>query len=174
MPAGMGTRPTSERVREALFGRLEHLAGLTGATVLDLFAGSGALGFEAASRGATSVISVESDRRASELIKRNARTLGLGAVRVMPFTAQRALATGGAGQVDLLLADPPYELSEDDLAEVLRLALPWLAEDALLVVERSARSPEPVWPADVELIGPRRYGDTVMWFAEYVPEGDVA
>ncbi|AKU16361.1 16S rRNA (guanine(966)-N(2))-methyltransferase RsmD [Luteipulveratus mongoliensis] len=174
-PPGDGTRPTSDRVRESLFSRLEHLEALRGATVLDLYAGSGALGLEAASRGATSVTLVESDRKAAKVIQRNISDLDLSQCRVRAETVERALAGAPAeGTVDLLLADPPYDVPPEALDGVLELAIPWLAADALLVVERSSHSPEPTWPADVELIGPRRYGDTVMWFAEYIPEGEIA
>lgn len=87
---------------------------------------------------------------------------------------ERVVAAPGE-PFDLVFIDPPYDLGEEVLAGVLaELADGLLTEHAVLVVERSSRSPEPVWPADVELIGPRRYGETTVWFAEYVPEGDAA
>lgn len=174
-PPGRGTRPTSDRVREAMFSRLEHLDVLHGARVLDLYAGSGALGLEAASRAAASVLLVESDRRAAETIRRNIADLGLRQARVVAAGVERALADApDPPDVDLVLCDPPYDIGEAELAAVLTAVRPWLADSAVLAVERSARSPEPTWPADVELIGPRRYGETTVWFAEFVPEGDVA
>lgn len=174
-PPGQGTRPTSDRVREALFSRLEHLDVLHGARVLDLYAGSGALGLEAASRGAVSVLLVESDRRAADVARRNARDLDLAQVTVRASSVHQALATTPIRpEIDLLFADPPYDIGEAHLAEVLEHSRAWLVPDAVVVVERAARSPEPTWPADVSLIGPRRYGETAVWFAEYVPEGDVA
>lgn len=174
-PPGQGTRPTTDRVREALFSRLEHLEVLHGARVLDLYAGSGALGLEAASRGAESVVLIEADRRAAEVARHNVRDLGLEQVAVRAATVQQALAvTPARPDVDLVLADPPYDIGEPQLAAVLEQARGWLVPDALLVIERAARSPEPTWPADVSLIGPRRYGETVVWFAEYLPEGEVA
>ena len=174
-PPGLGTRPTSDRVREALFSRLEHLEVVHDAVVLDLYAGSGALGLEAASRGAARVTLVEADRKAAGVIRRNITDLEMRQCQVRAEPVERALAAPPAEPaVELLLADPPYDVTEDALAHVLELAVPWLVDDALLVVERSSRSPEPTWPADVELIGPRRYGETVMWFAEYVPEGEIA
>ncbi|MBC9956730.1 16S rRNA (guanine(966)-N(2))-methyltransferase RsmD [Yimella sp. cx-51] len=174
-PPGDGTRPTSERVREALFARLEHMAALPGAHVLDLYAGSGALGLEAASRGAASVTLVERDRKALAALQRNVRELGIAGVTVRGESVEKVVGALVAREFDLVLIDPPYDLSEHDLAQVLeRLAGGWLAQDALLVVERSTRSAEPMWPGDVLVIGPRRYGETTVWFAEYVPEGDAA
>ena len=176
-PTGQGTRPTSDRVREALFSRLEHLEVLHDARVLDLYAGSGALGLECRSRGAASVTLVESARAAAAVARRNVRELGLTAVRVRSEPVERVLRSGPAdGAVDLVLADPPYAVSPEELGTVLGLLVEreWLEEEALLVVERSTRSPEPLWPARVELIGPRRYGETTLWFAEYVGEGEIA
>ncbi len=173
-PAGASTRPTSERVREALFARLEHLDALHDARVLDLYAGSGALGLEAASRGAQSVVLVERDRKAAAVAARNVRETGLPA-QVRTESVDRFVAGAAETPFDLVLIDPPYDQSEEEIAGVLaRLASGWLSQDAVIVVERSSRTPEPVWPADVELIGPRRYGETTVWFAEYVPEGDAA
>ncbi len=174
-PAGDATRPTSERVREALFARLDHLDALAGARVLDLYAGSGALGLEAASRGATRAVLVEKDRKAAAVASRNVRDLALPGAVVRTDAVLRFVTGAATEQFDLVFLDPPYAVGEEELEQVLAaLAGGWLAQDAVLVVERSSRSPEPVWPADVELIGPRRYGETTVWFADYVPEGDVA
>jgi 16S rRNA (guanine966-N2)-methyltransferase len=178
-PPGSGTRPTSDRVREALFSRLEHLDVVHQATVLDLYAGSGALGLEAASRGATSVLLVESDWPAVAIIRKNIAELGLPGVTVRAETAERALLTGpgsGAARCDLVLADPPYDVTEEALADVLALLVThqWLSAEAFLVVERSARSPEPRWPQGLDGAGERRYGDTKMWFADFTGPRDVA
>ncbi|RNI23268.1 16S rRNA (guanine(966)-N(2))-methyltransferase RsmD [Flexivirga caeni] len=175
-PPGSGTRPTSDRVREAVFGRLEHLDALAGGHVLDLYAGSGALGLEAVSRGAASALLVEADRRAAATITQNARELGLTGVQVRAGQVEIVVAARLAPPADLVFADPPYALGEDELAGVLAALVGHgsLAVDALLVIERSSRSPEPIWPPDVELLGPRRYGETTCWFAEFVPEGDTA
>lgn len=168
-PPGSGTRPTSDRVREALFSALDARDAVRGSRVLDLYAGSGALGLEAASRGAGSVVLVESDRRAADVIARNAEDLGLPGVRLVRATVASALAgeppEGSAA--DLVLADPPYDVGEDALAAVLeRLAAGWLAPGGLLVVERSTRSPEPAWPDGIERAGkPRKYGETTVWLA---------
>ncbi len=176
VPSGRGTRPTSDRVREAMFSRLEHLDAIQNAHVLDLYAGSGALGLEAASRGAASVLLVESNRRAVSIIRRNVDELGLAEVAVEASTVEQVLATTPTIRRHLVLLDPPYDVGEDQVAAVLEALVTgrWLADDAVLVVERSTRSPEPVWPADIHLIGPRRYGETTCWFAEYVPEGATA
>lgn len=175
-PAGARTRPTSDRVREALFSRLEHLDVLAGARVLDLYAGSGALGLEAASRGAESVVLVDADRSAAKVARSNAAVVGLPGVVVREDTVERVLVNGpGSGrQVDLVFLDPPYDLSEDALGDALVLLVGhrWLAPDALVVVERSSRSPEPRWPAGLAPAGERRYGETRMWFAD-APGPDV-
>lgn len=177
-PAGAGTRPTSDRVREALFSRLEHLDVLSGARVLDLYAGSGALGLEAASRGAASVLLVESDRAAATVARANVAMTRLPNVWVRAVTVDRVLVTGpGPGeQVDLVFLDPPYDLGEESLADILRLLVTprWLAGDALVVVERSARSPEPSWPPVLEMAGERRHGETRLWFADLRGPDEVA
>ena len=172
-PAGSGTRPTSDRVREALFSRLEHLDVLDGAAVLDLYAGSGALGLEAASRGASTVLLVESDRAAAVVARRNAGLTGIPGITVRAATVERTLATAPPTAFDLVFIDPPYDIGEEVLEAVLIALVQqgWLAADALLVVERSSRSPEPRWPAGLEAEGERRYGETRIWFAG-VPDPD--
>jgi 16S rRNA (guanine966-N2)-methyltransferase len=178
-PPGEGTRPTSDRVREALFSRLEHLDVVSGANALDLYAGSGALGLEAASRGAATVLLVEIDRTAVAVLRQNIADLGFPEISVRADTVERALLSGPGSdesRFDLVLADPPYDLSEEAMAEVLQLlvAHKWLSDDALVVVERSARSPEPRWPRGLVGAGERRYGDTKMWFADFAGPRGVA
>lgn len=177
-PAGSGTRPTSDRVREALFSRLEHRDLLAGTNVLDLYAGSGALGLEAASRGAAIVLLVESHKAAAKVIRSNIEALGLRGARLVTDTVERTLAAGPPGgiRMDLVLLDPPYDVGEEALAGVLAALVDhgWLATDAFVVVERSSRSPQPSWPEGLELSGEKRYGETTMWFAEPRVEGDVA
>lgn len=168
-PTGSGTRPTSDRVREALFSRLEHLDVLQGARVLDLYAGSGAIGLEAASRGAAEVLLVESDRGAAEVAGVNCRSLGLCGVRVHPAAVEVFLLSGPQDEgFDLAFLDPPYDLPEDHLADVLALLVAhhWLHADALVVVERASRSPQPRWPPGLAAAGERRYGETKLWFAD--------
>ncbi len=165
-----GTRPTSDRVREAIFSRLEHLDVLDGGRVLDLYAGSGALGLEAASRGAAEVVLVDSARRAADVARRNVADLGLsGTVRVVADTAERYAAVA-AGPFDVVFLDPPYDLTEAALATVLEhLAAPGvLAPGAVVVVERSTRSPEPAWPAGLEAYARKDYGETAVHYAEPV------
>jgi 16S rRNA (guanine966-N2)-methyltransferase len=166
-PAGVGTRPTSDRVREALFSRLEHLEVLRGARVLDLYAGSGALGLEAASRGAVEVLLVEADRAAAAVTRKNVKALGIPGISVQATTVQRALSSAPAQPCTLVFLDPPYDLDEGALAADLAALVQqrWLAEDALVVVERSSRSPEPRWPEAFEPEAVRRYGETRIWFA---------
>lgn len=166
-PAGSGTRPTSDRVREALFSRLEHLEVLLGARVVDLYAGSGALGLEAASRGASTVLLVESDKAAAKVTTQNAGALGIPGITVRHATVQRVLSVGPAEPQTLVFLDPPYELGEEALAADLGALVDqrWLDPEALVVVERSSRSPEPAWPQELELEGERRYGETKIWFA---------
>ena len=180
-PPGGSTRPTSDRVREALFSRLEHLDVVHQAKVLDLYAGSGALGLEAASRGAASVLLVESEWAAVAVIRKNIVELGLPGVSVgvRAETVERALLSGpvsAEARCDLILADPPYDVTEEALADVLALLVTheWLSQDAFVVVERSARSPEPRWPRGLDGAGERRYGDTKMWFADFAGPRGVA
>jgi 16S rRNA (guanine966-N2)-methyltransferase len=161
-----GTRPTSERVREALFSRLEHLDVVDGARVLDLFAGSGALGLEAASRGAAAVTLVEAAKEAAEVCRRNVDALGLPGVVVVADRAERFVERPVAEPWDLVLVDPPYDLDEDVLAAVLAGVGPGLADGSVLAVERSSRAPEPAWPAGTTRFDRRAYGETVVWFAE--------
>jgi 16S rRNA (guanine966-N2)-methyltransferase len=165
-PRGGATRPTSDRVREALFGSLDARGVLDGAVVLDLFAGSGALGLEAASRGARGVVLVDSAREAVAVARRNAAALGLAGVRVVQAPVLRWLAGPDVPAADLVLLDPPYGFDDDALAAVLAAldAAP-LASEALVVAERDGRSPEPAWPRGWEPEEARRYGDTVLWTA---------
>ncbi len=166
-PSGGGTRPTSDRVREAVFSSLVSRAAVDGARVLDLFAGTGALGLEALSRGAAHATFVESDRRAAGLVRANVAALGVGdRCRVVGSAVAAFLAGAGHPAYDLVLLDPPYPLGEGDLAGVLAaLADRWLAPDAVVVVERSVRSPEPAWPSGLVGDGHRVYGETAVWYA---------
>ena len=165
-----GTRPTSERVREALFSRLEHRGVIAEARVLDLYAGSGALGLEAASRGASSVTLVESSRDAADVCRRNATALGLAdRVRVAAEKVEQFVARPVAQPWRLVMLDPPYDLPAAALDAVLVALAAVVDPDGLVVVERSTRSPEPGWPAGLTRDDDRRYGDTRMWFAVPAP-----
>ncbi|MDY6055663.1 16S rRNA (guanine(966)-N(2))-methyltransferase RsmD [Micrococcus sp.] len=162
---GTGTRPTTDRVKEALFSWLEARDWLAGTAVLDLYAGSGALGCEAASRGAASVLLVERSRRAVEACRANAAAvntaLGRTVVRVRAGSVEQALAAPGA-PVDLILADPPYPESGPAFHAVLAAAAARLSPGGLMVLERSARDPDPQRPDGLEVVDVRRYGETAV------------
>ncbi|WP_292681424.1 16S rRNA (guanine(966)-N(2))-methyltransferase RsmD [Microbacterium sp. SCN 69-37] len=162
-----GTRPTSDRVRESLFGALDAADIVDGAAVLDLFAGSGALGLEAASRGAASVDLVEKAPRAAAVADRNARTVA----KVLPGTPIRvhrssveAYLRAAARTFDLVFIDPPYDLADTELARVLEMLAPRLAPDALVVVERATRSGAPTLPDALQYERDKSYGDTTLWW----------
>ena len=161
-PPGDAVRPTADRVREALFSSLAPL--LPGASVLDGFAGSGALGLEARSRGAATVTLVEQDRRALVTLRRNVEAVGLGGVTVVPGDLLRLAAAGGptGAPFDLVLLDPPYALGEDELAGLLGRLVGLLAPEATVVVERARSSPAPRWPSDLRPTTERRYGSTCL------------
>lgn len=163
-----GTRPTSERVREALFSRLDHMNVLEGATVLDLFAGTGALGLEALSRGAARATLVEKASAAARVATANVRATGLSArVVTADVRAYLGARSGEAltGEVDLVFIDPPYDIAEEDMATVLSALAPWVGPDSLIVVERSTRAPAPTWPLFLVLEDTRAWGETVAYFA---------
>jgi 16S rRNA (guanine966-N2)-methyltransferase len=168
-----GTRPTSDRVREAVFSTLGSWNLLEGVRVLDLYAGSGALGLEAASRGAAAVALVEKHPQAAQVAARNARTVrsAFGAdapsVEVVRSSVQSYLEGADPAQPwDVALLDPPYDLAEPELAANLAALVPLLAEGAVVLVERSSRSPEPERPAGLDLIREKRYGETALWWLE--------
>ncbi|MBI2243027.1 MAG: 16S rRNA (guanine(966)-N(2))-methyltransferase RsmD [Nocardioides sp.] len=168
-PRGAATRPTSDRVREALFSAIESWCGsLHGLRVLDLYAGSGAVGLEAWSRGAEAVTLVESDRRTAALVSDNARTLGFAGADVVAAAVATVLARGAAAPYDVVFLDPPYPLEDAALGGDLALLVAhgWLAAGALVVVERSSRSPEPSWPAGLSGTRHKRYGETTLWYAQ--------
>lgn len=173
-PPGDGTRPTSDRVREALFGRLAHLGAIADAQVLDLYAGSGALGLEAVSRGARSALLVESDRRAADVIRRNVAELGLAA-QVRQSTVGQTLAGPAPHAMHLVLIDPPYAVPDDEIAAILHalVAGEWLQVEAVVVLERASRSPQPLWPDGLRSLESRAYGETTVWYAEYAPDDAV-
>lgn len=169
-PRGAATRPTTDRVREALFSRVEALMDLDGARVLDLYAGSGALGLETLSRGAAHLLAVEKHRATAGLIGRNAADLGLGERVEVRAASVDAVLAGGPGQepYDLVLADPPYPLSEAELTATLALLVEqaWLTPEALVVVERSSRGDAPTWPAALRHLDTRTYGETALHLGE--------
>jgi 16S rRNA (guanine966-N2)-methyltransferase len=163
-----GTRPTSDRVREALFSSLDARGLVQGTSVADLYAGTGALGLEAASRGAAEVALVDRAAAAAAACRENARAVQrrVPGVRI-DVHPQPALGylRGTARTFDLVFIDPPYDVTEHELGEVLDALVPKLTRDAVVVVERSKRSPEPTWPAGLEPFSKRSYGETVAWEA---------
>jgi len=192
VPRGTATRPTSDRAREGLFASvLSELGSLDGKRVLDLYAGSGAVGLEALSRGAGHVLLVESDARAAAVIKANVAAVGLPGAVVSADRAERLLArppaaSGGPGagpgqagapdpgqshtpfRYDLVFADPPYAVTAAAVTRVLTLlAAGWLTEDALVVVERATRSGPLDWSPGYLPGKSRRYGEATFWFGWY-------
>ncbi|MFT4136140.1 16S rRNA (guanine(966)-N(2))-methyltransferase RsmD [Microbacterium sp.] len=164
---GSGTRPTSDRVRESLFGALEAAGLVRDAAVLDLYAGSGALGLEAVSRGAASAELVEKAPVAASVAERNARNVA----RAVPGARVHVRRTGAdaflrrePGPYDLVFLDPPYDLGDSELAATLEVLVPALAADAVVVIERAARSPQPILPDGLALTRSKRYGDTMLWW----------
>jgi 16S rRNA (guanine966-N2)-methyltransferase len=156
-----GTRPTSDRVREALFSALEARGAIEDAEVLDLYAGSGALGIEALSRGASTAVLVERDPRACAVIRANIGAAGVRGALVR-HSAVLAYLRRTPGPVDLVLVDPPYA---DPIDDVVALLPRWTRPGALVVVERDARSPAPAWPDGLEPEEPRTYGETTLHLA---------
>jgi 16S rRNA (guanine(966)-N(2))-methyltransferase RsmD len=171
-PTGPHTRPTSDRVREALFSALESLTELPGARFADLYAGSGAVGLEAYSRGAEAVLLVESDPKAARVVRENITSLdATAATRLATGPVIRVLAAGPEdGRYDIVFADPPYAVPDDEITTMLAelVGAGWLAADAVVVVERSTRGGEPAWPAGLSGLRGRRYGETTLWYARAV------
>ncbi len=168
MPKGVGTRPSAERVREALAGSLQATGGLDGARVLDLWAGTGALGLELASRGASSAVFVERDRMALTALRANIGTLHEATGPVLTVLAADVLTAAPrlTGPFDIVVADPPYDLDGAAVAAVLAglVAADVLAAHADLIVERSTRSGEVDWPAPLAGARTKRYGDTLLCY----------
>ena len=168
-PAAKATRPTSDRVKESLFAKLDAMGVIEGAKVLDLFAGTGALGLESASRGALSVDLVERDRNAFELLQHNVKS-SLSSFEKQDISlkiqahnqdAQRFLKSVAAG-FDLVFIDPPYEFPNSELEQLLHAVAALMGADGLVVVERSSRS-EQLEVENLELQNTKSYGDTAVW-----------
>jgi 16S rRNA (guanine966-N2)-methyltransferase len=166
-PTGDSTRPTSDRVREALFSAVDAAVGsISGLRFLDVYAGSGAVGLEARSRGAGVVTLVEHDRRTAMLIRENARSLGFTGIDVVTSTVARALAHRPRAPYDLAFLDPPYVVPVDEVVTALEALRDhdWLSRDALVVVERSSRGPDLAWPEGFTADRTRKYGETTLWY----------
>jgi 16S rRNA (guanine966-N2)-methyltransferase len=174
-----GTRPTSDRVREAIFSALDARDAVRDARVLDLYSGSGALGLEAASRGAASVVLVERSAAAAQVCRRNAAAVASAAKaarRVVPDLDVRASSVqsylvGATGLFDVVFIDPPYLTGDEELVGVLTALVPLLSEDAVVCVERSARDPEPTLPDALIVERRKDYGETaIYWLTPDVPQ----
>jgi 16S rRNA (guanine966-N2)-methyltransferase len=159
VPAGTATRPTSDRAREGLFSSLLSLVELEGSHVLDLYAGSGALGLEALSRGAARATMVEQDPAAAAVVRANLDALSLEADVVE--TDVEGFLRRPPEPVDVALLDPPYEVAVD---QVLELLLPWLVPESVVVVERRTRGPGLTAPPGLVLLRHRRYGEATLWY----------
>lgn len=167
-----GARPTTDRVREALFNWLAHRHNWAGSRVLDLYAGSGALGLEALSRGAEHATFVERSPKAAKVIKSNIALVGAQAT-VVTAEVTRWVRTVEAIDADLIFVDPPYDHSSSDLAEVLQLLAAKVCQDALVVVERSARDRTWQWPTGWLAQDSRVYGETALWYGRLDNEDPV-
>ena len=170
VPQG-ATRPTSERVREAIFSSLEHRIDFDGIGVLDLYAGSGGLGFEALSRGATTLIAVDHDKKAHQALQLNAATIKKAiptpvtivtkCQSVSAYLSHPDLLSG----IDLVFIDPPYEVSNEEITAMLSTLEAHL-DDALVVVERATKTGTPEWPESAILLSEKTYGDTRVFTLE--------
>ena len=175
VPPGNGTRPTSDRAREGLFASvMSEFGDLGGLHVMDLYSGSGALGLEALSRGAASVLLVESDARAAAVVKANIKAVGLPGAVVATDRVERLLGRAHGerrrdrGGYDLVFADPPYAVTDAAVGKVLALLSEgWLTDGALVVVERATRSGPFDWPPGYAGGKSRRYGEATFWYGWY-------
>ncbi len=165
-PRGTVTRPTSDRVREALFSTLATLLDLPGAQVLDLYAGTGAFGLEALSRGADTAVFVECDPTALRVLRGNVETVGLPGAVVRAERVERVLA-GPAPErpFDLVLLDPPYAEAVQAVQDVLAALVPHWA-GGVVVVERAAHGAAVSWPSGLCGVKVRDYGDTLLWYGK--------
>ncbi len=166
-PRGVSTRPTSDRVREALFATIESWCGsLAGLRFLDLYAGSGAVGLEAWSRGAGVVTMVEQDRRTASMISANARELGFNKAHVVTGAVSSALSRSPTAPYDVAFLDPPYAQPESEVVADLTALVEqdWLVPGAMVVVERGSRAAEPAWPEGFSDSREKKYGETVLWY----------
>jgi 16S rRNA (guanine966-N2)-methyltransferase len=167
VPTGRDTRPTSDRAREGLFATVHSLLGdLDGLRVADLFAGSGAVGLEALSRGAGHVLLVESSARAAKVIRTNVEALGLPGAELVTDRVERVVRQPPPEPYDLIFADPPYAMAAETVLALLDALRDhgWLAPGALVAVERATRG-EPVdWPEGYTESRARRYGEGTLWY----------
>ncbi|GAA2107740.1 16S rRNA (guanine(966)-N(2))-methyltransferase RsmD [Kitasatospora saccharophila] len=175
-PPGRNTRPTSDKAREAMFSTVEALFGpIAGARMLDLFAGSGAVGLEALSRGAAHALLVEADPGAVRTVRENVRTLGLPGAEVRAEKAEKVIAGAPPAEpYDLVFLDPPYAVEDAVLREMLATLRSggWLSEHVLVTVERSTRGGEFGWPDGFEGLRSRKYGEGTLWYGRAADGAD--
>ena len=169
---GDNTRPTTDRVKESLFSKLESYDIIRDARVLDAFGGSGALGCEALSRGAASVTLLDTYPKAVAVIRKNVAAVekamgrtGSSSTRVQQSQALTYVKSA-SGPWDLVFVDPPYAMPNEQVSELLEALTPKLAEGAVVVVERSSRDPEPVWGEGLYCFSTRQHGETVLYYVE--------
>ena len=176
------TRPTADRIRESIFNRLENWEVIEGARVLDLFAGTGALGLEALSRGAASLVLVDSNKAAAQVCRSNLDLVGKALLKqhaefdgnviaqdakAFAHHAGERAAGFESAEFDLVFIDPPYDVTNQELEAILGYLQPALHEEFTVLVERSSRTDEPAWPAGYKLESRKDYGDTsVFWLVE--------
>ena len=174
MPTGKATRPTSDRTREALFSTIESLVGpLPGLRVLDLYAGSGAFGLEALSRGAAHALMVDNDAKAGAVIRLNIAELGLPGAQVRCERVEHLATSAPHQPYDVVLADPPYAVDPAAVRELIGalVSAGWLAPEAIVAVERSSRDAAWSWPEGIEALRERRYGEGTLWYGRLVATG---
>ncbi len=165
-PQGDRTRPTADRVREALFNSLAPGGDLEGLRFADLYAGSGAVGLEALSRGAEHALFVESHAQTVKLLRRNIAELGVADAHVISAPVEKALASPPESPYDIVFADPPYAVTDQAVGEMLAALVEhdWLAADADVVVERGGRGAVVPWPEKIAEDRVRRYGTTALCY----------
>ena len=176
---GDNTRPTTDRVKESLFSKLESYDISRGARVLDAFGGSGALGCEALSRGAASVTLLDTYPKAVAVIRKNVAAVekamgragagsssAAGSVARVQQSQALTYVKSASGPWDLVFVDPPYAMPNEQVSELLEALTPKLAEGAVVVVERSSRDAEPVWGEGLYCFSTRQHGETVLYYVE--------
>jgi 16S rRNA (guanine966-N2)-methyltransferase len=167
VPPGRDTRPTSDRAREGLFSTvLARFGPLDGCRVADFFAGSGAIGLEALSRGAEHALLVESHPRAARVISDNIASLGLPGAELTTERVERVVQRTPSKPYDLIFADPPYALATEAVTALLEALRDhgWLAADALIAIERATRGGELIWPVGYLAERNRTYGEATFWY----------